>query len=225
MLTTRLATAADTAFLAHVVYESSLPPVNHSFWDDLLEGSSTTAEAFIAAMLKNRATNWSNVEDFLIVERDGQLVAAASVYEATAADYRPIQLETIDSVGQELNWSTQTTAEFCDRYVQYFGDDPKPLFFRPQTPWIIEFVAVVADARGQGVGKFLLQSLLELAKQKNQHHIGIMVINGNDRAYKAYESIGFKPYQTLHADYFMNHFDIEFSGFTKFGQILSTADS
>ena len=50
-----------------------------------------------------------------------------------------------------------------------------------------------------------------------------MVINGNDRAYKAYESLGFKPYETLYADYFTNNFGIEFSGFTKFGQLLSPA--
>lgn len=224
MLTVRSATVADTAFLTRIIYEASLPPENHSFWDDLLRDSSTTSEAFITAMLKKRATNWSNVEDFLIVERDGTAVAAASVFEATASDYRPVQLEKIDSIAQELGWSKQTTGEFCNRYVQLFGDDPQPLFFRPQAPWIIEYVAVLVEARGQGVGKFLLQSLLDLAKQKNQHHIGIMVINGNERARKTYESVGFKPYQTLYADYFMNNFGIEFSGFTKFGQILSSAE-
>ena len=224
MLTVRSATIADTVFLSHVIYEASLPPENHSFWDDLLQGSSTTSKAFITAMLKTRATNWSNVEDFLVVERNGKAVAAASVFEATASDYRPVQLEEIDSVSQELGWSKQTTAKFCDRYVQLFSDDPQPLFFRPQAPWIIEYVAVLEEARGQGIGKFLLRSLLDLAKQKNQHHVGIMVINGNERARKTYKSLGFKPYQTLYEDYFMNNFGIEFSGFTKFGQILSPAE-
>lgn len=223
MLSIRSATVADIAFLAHIVYEASLPPENHSFWDDLLQGSSTTSEAFIAAMLKNSATNWSNVEDFLIVERDKTSVAAASIFEANAPDYRPVRLEEIDSVAQELGWSKQNAVEFCDCYVQLFGDDPQPLFFQPQAPWIIEYVAVLKEARGQGVGKFLLRSLLDMAKQKNQHHVGIMVINGNERARKTYESLGFKPYQTLYEDYFMNNFGIEFSGFTKFGQILSLA--
>lgn len=79
MLTTRSATAADIAFLAHVIYEASLPPANHSFWDDLLEGSDMSAEYFIAAMLKNRATNWRQAEDFLIVEREGRSLAASSM--------------------------------------------------------------------------------------------------------------------------------------------------
>ena len=221
MLSIRQATAADVSFLAHIVYEASLPPENHSFWDDLLQGSSTEAEDFIAAMLTTRATYWSQIEDFMVEERERQPVAAASIYAATEEDYRPVCLDQMNQVAQVLGWSRQTKTEFCDRYLQFLGEDPKPLFFKPQAPWIIEYVAVIAEARGQGVGKFLLQSLLNQARQKDQHHIGIMVIIGNDRAYIAYQSAGFKPYETLYADYFTNNFGIEFPGFTKFGQILS----
>lgn len=223
MLTTRLANAADVPFLAHIVYEASLPPENHSFWDDLLQDSSTESEEFIAAMLRTRATHWSQIDDFMIVERESQPVAAASIYAATEDDYRPIRLDQMNQIAQVLGWSGQTEAAFCDRYLQFLGDDPKPFFFKPQAPWILEYVAVVAEARGQGIGKFLLRSLLEQARQKEQFHVGIMVINGNDRAYNTYESMGFRPYETLYADYFNNNFGIEFLGFTKFGQILSPA--
>lgn len=48
-----------------------------------------------------------------------------------------------------------------------------------------------------------------------------MVINGNDRARRAYESVGFKPYQTFYADYFLTQFNIEFPGVTKFGLSLA----
>ncbi|MEL6470536.1 MAG: hypothetical protein AAFQ74_12480 [Cyanobacteria bacterium J06623_4] len=41
----------------------------------------------------------------------------------------------------------------------------------------------------------------------------------------AYESVGFKPYETLYADYFINNFGIEFEGFTKFGQLLTSTQS
>ena len=223
MLTTRTATVADVPFLAHIVYEASLPPENHSFWDDILQGSSTGAEAFVAAMLKTQATHWSQIDDFMVVERNEQPVAAASIFAAGEEDYRPIHLNRIDQVAQVLGWSAQVKTEFCERYLQFFGDDPKPLFFKPQAPWILEYVAVIAEARGQGIGKFLLRSLLDQARQRDQLHVGIMVINGNDRAHKAYESMGFKPYETLYADYFNNNFGIEFSGFTKFGQILAPA--
>jgi hypothetical protein len=48
-----------------------------------------------------------------------------------------------------------------------------------------------------------------------------MVINGNDVARHTYESIGFKSYQTFHADYFSEQFNIEFPGVTKFGLRLN----
>ena len=152
MLTIRSANATDVSFLAHVVYEASLPPENHSFWDDLLQGSSTGAEEFIAAMLKTRATYWSQIDDFMIVEREGHSVAAASIYAAPEEDYRPIRLDQMNQIAQELGWSSQTETAFCDRYHQLFGNDPKPLFFKPQAPWILEYVAVIAEARGLGIG-------------------------------------------------------------------------
>jgi hypothetical protein len=48
-----------------------------------------------------------------------------------------------------------------------------------------------------------------------------MVINGNDIARRTYESVGFKPYQTFHADYFAEQLNTEFPGITKFGLCLN----
>lgn len=217
MLTHRSATPSDIAFLSQIIYDASLPPHNHSFWDDMVQDSGTPALPFIAAMLKTRATNWSQVEDFLIIEQDGKPVAAASGYEATAAeaDYRPLKLSGLSQIAQELGWSAAAEAAFRDRYTAMLGQDPHPLFLKPQAPWIIEYVAVLAEARGQGIGKVLLRSLLEKAKTLNQLQVGIMIVNGNERARKVYESLGFQPYQSFHAAYFLDQFGMEFPGFSK----------
>lgn len=58
-LNTRQATTADIPFLARIEYEASLPPLNHCFWDDLLDGTGTTALQFIEAELKADACNWA----------------------------------------------------------------------------------------------------------------------------------------------------------------------
>jgi hypothetical protein len=65
-------------------------------------------------------------------------------------------------------------------------------------------------------GKALLTALL--AEGKSQHHptAGIMIINGNDAARHTYESLGFRPYQAFHAEYFATQFQIDFPGITKF---------
>jgi GNAT superfamily N-acetyltransferase len=216
-LTTRKATIADIPFLTQIEYEASLPPLNHCFWEDLLEGTGTTALEFIEAELRTDASNWGNVSDFIVLEEQGKPVAAAAGYVPNPKDYCPLRLSRLDAIAQELGWSSTTASGFCDRYLGLFGGDMKPFFLTPQAPWIIENVAVLPEARGRGLGKALLKAVLEEGRSQGHSHAGIMIINGNDRARHTYESVGFKPYQTFYADYFLDQFNIEFPGVTKFG--------
>lgn len=220
-LSTRKAAIADIPFLAQIAYEASLPPLNHCFWEDLLEGTGTHALQFIAAMLQAEAGNWGNVADFLILEEDGQPVAAAAGYTPHAEDYCPLRLNRLDRLAEELNWSEATTSLFRDRYLQLWGGDVRPFFLTPQAPWIIETVAVLPEVRGRGLGKALLRALLAEGRSRQHSHAGIMIINGNDAARRTYESLGFKPYQTFYAEYFKDQFDLDFPGVTKFGLCLN----
>lgn len=216
-LSTRKATIADIPFLARIEYEASLPPLNHCFWEDILQGTQTGALQFIEAMLRADASNWGNVTDFLILEEQGKPVAAAAGYTPNPEDYCPLRLSCLGRIAQNLNWSKEIATAFRDRYVQFWGGDCRPFFLTPQAPWIIETVAVLPEARGRGLGKVLLKALLEEGRSQQHSHAGIMVINGNDIARHTYESIGFKPYQTFHAEYFIEQFNLEFPGITKFG--------
>jgi ribosomal protein S18 acetylase RimI-like enzyme len=215
-LSTRKATIADIPFLARIQYEASLPPLNQCFWEDILQGTETSALHFIEAMLRAGASNWGNVADFLILEEQGKPIAAAAGYIPNPEDYCPLQLSALDKIAQDLNWSDQIAATFRDRYEQSWGGDCRPIFLTPQAPWIVEYVAVLPEARGRGFGKMLLKALLEEGRMQQHSHAGIMVINGNDVARHTYESIGFKPYQTFHAAYFAEQFNLEFPGITKF---------
>ena len=215
-LSHRKATIADIPFLARIEYEASLPPLNQCFWEDILHGTETSALQFIEAMLRVGASNWGNVTDFLILEEQGP-VAAAAGYTPNPEDYCPLRLSCLDKIAQDLNWSKEIAIAFRDRYVQFWGGNCRPFFLTPQAPWIIENVAVLPEARGRGLGKVLLRALLEEGRSQQHSHVGIMVINGNDVARHTYESIGFKPYQTFHADYFTDQFNLEFPGITKLG--------
>ncbi|MEO1131666.1 MAG: GNAT family N-acetyltransferase [Cyanobacteria bacterium J06639_1] len=217
----RKATPADIPFLAQIEYEASLPPLNHCFWDDILDGTGTSALQFIEAELKADASNWGNATDFIVLEADGKPVAAAAGYVPKDNDFCPLDLSRLDAIAQILQWSPETTALFRDRYLELWGNDLRPPFLIPQAPWIIENVAVLPGARGQGFGKALLTAVLEEGRSRQHSHAGIMVINGNDVARRAYESMGFKPYQTFYADYFSELFGIEFPGITKFGLRLN----
>ena len=220
-LSTRKAAIADIPFLARIEYEASLPPMNHCFWEDMLEGMNTTALEFIAAELRAEASNWGGVKDFLILEEDGQPVAAAAGYVPDWEDYCPLRLSQLETIANVLNWSKEITATFRDRYLALWGDDLCPFFLTPQANWIIENVAVLPAARGRGLGKALIKALLDEGRLQEHEFAGIMVINGNKTARRTYESVGFKPYQTFHADYFMEQFGIDFPGVTKFGLRLN----
>lgn len=221
VLNTRKATVADIPFLARIEYEASLPPLNHCFWEDLLQGIETSALQLIEAVLRADASNWGGVTDFLILEEQGKPVAAAAGYTPNPEDYCPLRLSCLNKIAQDLNWSEETTTTFRDRYLQLWGGDCRPFFLTPQAPWIIENVAVLPEARGRGLGKVLLKALLEEGRSQQHSHAGIMIINGNEVARRTYESIGFKPYQTFHAAYFSDQFNSDFSGVTKFGLCLN----
>jgi ribosomal protein S18 acetylase RimI-like enzyme len=215
-LNTRKAAIADIPFLARIEYEASLPPLNQCSWEDILEGTETSALQFIEAMLRASACNWGNVTAYLILEQQGKPVAAAAGYIPNSEDYRPLRLSGLDAIAQDLNWSKETATTFRDRYEQFLGGDYRPIFLIPQAPWIIEYVAVLPEVRGRGLGKVLLKALLDEGRSQQHSHAGIMVANGNDVARHLYESIGFKPYQTFHAEYFSQQFNLDFPGITKF---------
>jgi GNAT superfamily N-acetyltransferase len=163
----------------------------------------------------------TNVTDCLILEQRGKPIAAAAGYRPNLEDYCPLRLSGLGAIEKDLNWSKEMTAVFQGRYEQFWGGDCCPVFLTPQAPWIIENVAVLPEVRGRGFGKVLLRALLEEGRSQQHSHAGIMVINGNDVAQRAYESLSFKPYLSFHAGYFSKQYGIDFPGITKFYLNLS----
>jgi ubiquinone biosynthesis protein Coq4/ribosomal protein S18 acetylase RimI-like enzyme len=221
----RKAAIADIPFLARIMYEAALPPLNHCFWEDLLQDTGNSSLQFIEAMLQVGASNWGNVSDFLVLEWQDQPVGAAAGYPPNQEDYCPLHLSHLDQIAQILNWSQSTATAFGDRYLEFWGGDFQPIFLTPIAPWIIENVAVLPEMRGRGLGKILLKALLEEGRSQQYSHAGIMVINGNEVALHAYESLGFQACQTFHAEYFSQQFNVEFLGVTKLGLCLVLTDS
>ena len=133
-LSTRKATTVDLPFLARIEYEASLPPLNHCFWEDLLQGTGTRALQFIEAELRTDASNWGNVADFLLLEAEGKPVAAAAGYVPDKEDYCPLRLSRLEAIAQALQWSKEETTTFHERYMAFWGGDLQPFFLTPQAP-------------------------------------------------------------------------------------------
>ncbi len=68
--------------------------------------------------------------------------------------------------------------------------------WRNSNMWYIQSLFVEKEQRGQGIFKKLYQKVLEMAKARNVMFVRLYVEAENERAQKAYESIGMKrmPY-------------------------------
>ncbi|MFV0556439.1 MAG: GNAT family N-acetyltransferase [Lactovum sp.] len=63
---------------------------------------------------------------------------------------------------------------------------------------------VIKSARGQGLGKFLLEFILDYAKDEGYHKISISVLSTNKVAINIYESANFVIEGIEHKEFFLN---------------------
>jgi GNAT superfamily N-acetyltransferase len=218
MYTIRRATTADMPFLAWMQYEASLPPSNFSFWDYPLMGFGIDTRAFIETVLRTDAGTWGRVADFRILEKLGKPIAAAAGIEVDAEFSRgPVRISSIEAIGKELRWSAAQTEMFKERYTASWPNPQGNPLLLPQAPYIIESVAVVPDERGKGVIQRLMSVLLDEGRERGHTSVGITIANGNHRAQRAYERLGFQMYLAFGPAYFG---DPSFSGYTKYKRAL-----
>lgn len=207
----RKATGEDVPFLARMGYEASLPPFEASFWDRLVEPTGTSTPVFLEAMFRLSASSWGNVEDFIILELDGQPVATCAVFrpEENLSSEGPFNLNRLPEIATALAWSNETAAAFRATYEDIWGIDTD--FLKPQAETIIETVAVAPEYRSRGIGDTLIRAAFGRAREMGAASIGIMAINGNKPAQTLYEK-HFEPYVTFHAAYFEH----QIPGLTKY---------
>ena len=213
----RAATVADIPFLAKMDIEASLPPLGVTFWDHHLENTGTDALTFVEAMLREEASNWGNVSDFIVMESEGIPVATCAVFRPETlpeAGEGPLNLTKLDQVADALSWSETTTNAFLDAYQIVWGGDGN--YMAPQAELIIETVAVSPDHRGKGLGTALMHAAFARGRELEAESIGIGVIHGNDGAQALYEK-HFEPYAT----YWPASFDHKFPGITKYRASLT----
>jgi ribosomal protein S18 acetylase RimI-like enzyme len=204
-LQVRRATYDDIPFLSWCNYEASSPAPGFCYWDPLLEGTNTTSMAFIEAVFRADALAFGRATDFFIVEENGVPLGGASGFVMDANDYRPLRMERFHAVADSLGWNRQMVEQFMGGYSGVWSD-PMDITIAPPAPWIIECVAVKPEARGRGVAKFLLKSILEEGAKQGHSHAGISVTIGNEPAQRVYEALGFQRYVTYWSEYFEGYF-------------------
>ncbi len=75
-------------------------------------------------------------------------------------------------------------------YRLFTASTPGYGFVAPEVPEL--GIAVVATHQGYGIGRGLMESLIELAAGEGRPGISLSVEDGNSRAAHLYESVGFR---------------------------------
>ena len=207
----RSARHQDIPFIARMDLEASRAPFDESFWEKLLATTGTSPTQFIEAMFSCEASCWGRIEDFLIIERNGQPVATCAVFRPSGRPEgnSPLNLGKLSQIAELLNWDTSTTESFGQAYAEMWQDSNS--FLKPQAEMIVETVAVSPNHRGLGLGHSLMKAAFKRARKQGAASLGVMVIHGNKPAQALYEQY-FEPYATFHAAFFEH----AFPGLTKY---------
>ncbi|MEM1098422.1 MAG: GNAT family N-acetyltransferase [Planctomycetota bacterium] len=205
-ISVRPAEPSDVPLLARIDQLATEPPTGRSFWDDVLAPIETPTLDFLEAMFRERAATWGAIEDFIVVETDGQPVAGCAVYRSDPDNpaYDPFDLNRLP-----LGWSDHQAEAFRVGYAKVWADVGD--FLAPQAEWIVEAVAVLPEHQRQGHGRRLIEAAIAKARDAGGESLGVMVIHGNDPAAGLYEEF-FNPWITYHAAYFGDGFP----GLTKY---------
>jgi GNAT superfamily N-acetyltransferase len=195
---TRMATSADSRFLAAMMYESMLPGVGHGVFDAALAGTGVDPVAFNEALLLAGASHWGQIEDFLVLETpNAPQAGAAAAYLSDRPDRRPLTGEGFEAVSERLGWSRDVSRGFWRTYVRafgLFGDAPQ---LAQPVPYVIEYIAVPVEVRRRGYAQALLDAHVERARGLGHRQVAISAMYGNAPALAAYLRCGFREHARL----------------------------
>ena len=214
-VTARGASVLDVPTVARLDHLATQPPFDRSFYDVLLEGSGTHSLDFLEAAFAARASRWGQVEDFLLLEVEGQVAAGCAVF-APARDGRqtgPLDPSRFPEIGRTLGWSSSQTNRFRSAYAEMWKEPMA--FLDQQADMVVEAVAVFPGFRGRRLGDRLMEVAKERARDRGARTLGVLVVHGNDKAAELYTR-HFRPRVSFHEDFF----DGDFPGVTQFRAAL-----
>lgn len=190
--TIRPAVAEDRAFLAEIMHESTIPVAGRGLFDAALEGTGTDPLAFNEALLTTGSSSWGGIQDFVVLEEDGERAAAAAAYLSSNPDRRPLSAEGFEAVSSALGWSQDAAQAFWRSYVAGFGFFGNAAHLEQPAPYVLEYVAVKPDYKGRRLVNHLLAAHAERARAAGHPVMGVSAMYGNEPAIRAYLRFGFR---------------------------------
>lgn len=186
-------TAERLRFVASMAIEASTPPFPRSFWSDIAAVAGVDPVELVATAISTGVFAWGAIGDFLVLLRNGEPVASCAGYNAVETPPGPPlrRYRLPELLGNFHLPAERLVAAVAAYDSAWAGMDISP-FSSPPAHWIIENVAVVRDARGEGLLAPLIEAVVARGAQRGHTTAGLSVVVGNDRAEIAYRRLGFQ---------------------------------
>lgn len=120
--------------------------------------------------------NQYSYENTLVYEENGEIIGSITGYD-----------------GSELN---ELRTPFLDYLLENFGFEQIPEDETEAGEFYLDTVSVSHLHQGKGIGKKLIEAMIQHAKGKGFRKVGLLVDIENPSAKKLYERIGFKVLKT-----------------------------
>lgn len=116
--------------------------------------------------------NQYSYENTLVFEENGEIIGSITGYDGSKLE----ELRT----------------PFLDHLLNEFEFDQIPEDETEAGEFYIDTVSVSKNHHGKGIGRKLIEAMIQNAKEKGFNKVGLLVDVGNPSAKKLYERIGFK---------------------------------
>jgi len=183
----RDATVADADFVAWVMQTAARSHRPLSFWDLGFPGPDAQRLEYLSAVAKAEPVTMAHYGGFIVAERDGRAVGGLSAYDSALKGI-DVFFAALTGVLVAAGWSAEHQQLFSERIAPV----GTCLSESPAGVWIVEWVAVRPEARGQGVAHDLLVEILERGRAAGYTRAQISYLIGNTPAERAYHAVGFE---------------------------------
>jgi GNAT superfamily N-acetyltransferase len=186
----RTATPCDAPALAVLIYLAAKSHYENSGYDISLGGSYEHQLEQIAALTVTEARSWFHCSHFVVAEMHGRIVAGAAGFDRIRTE------AAIPAALMEIGWTPEAIGALeckLERLYAAFPDEPAGC-------WTVDHVAVLPDCLGMGLGRKVVERIVQAGIEGGYELFKLDVFAGNAIARRLYEAAGFEVTEVLGGD-------------------------
>ena len=197
---TRLATPEDVDFLARMMERSMLPVQGRGLFDELAAVLEMERLDFHKAVLLAGASNWGQLEDYIIAEYKGQPASASSAHLSNMPDIRPMTMAQVQALSTYLGLPADKAKALLRAFIKKFGIFGDLPHLRHPAEYVLEYGGVMPEFEGRSLPGYVIGAHIKRAIEKGCKTLGIVTLVGNNLALSSFSRYGLVHHSTISAD-------------------------